>query len=231
MRLFYFFISISLSFTACSQENLKVVKMCSSSGDESFIDKNYKSQELFFKGENLIGQINYSYNGWQIYDSISYENKGLNLCVKTFTAQYNVEERLFEKYAFEGVNCDEEINFSNRYLNNVNDKYFLSRPYLKDLDLLLGFHPHKNGDEFNFKEGVIPSILTKYGIPFNEKLNSFSFNITSENNLISNDEFYFSGYIVKRKYEYVNSVLRSVIITIENKKTSVVLKYEEKYIL
>ena len=229
MRLIIFF--IFLNFTTYSQENIKVVKMCSLFGDKSFTNKNFKSQDIFFKGDVLIGQINYSYNGWQIYDSIAYETKGLNLCLKTFAAIYDVNEKLFKKYKYIGVNCDEQVVFSNKHLNKVNDKYLLSRPYLKILDLLLTLNPNKVNNHYFFNKGIIPTIFTEYGIPSNEVLNSFSFNIIHDNNLISNDEFYFLDYIVKRKYRYLNSVLQSVTIIVESTKNLIIREYEEKYII
>lgn len=229
MRLFCFVISVCLSFSACSQNEFTIVKHNLESGNGSFVAKDYKSQELYYKGESLISQINYSNNGWQIYDSIAYEKRGMKLCTEIFNAEYDVRKKLFKGYGSSSVNCDKGILLSSDLLNKVADKYFLSKPYLEDLDLLLSYNPNKLNDEFRFEEGFAPSIFTKYGIPFNAVINSFSF-IIDKDNLIKSDVFYFAGFAVYREYKYSESILEKVIIRVENKTRSLNRRFEEKFI-
>ena len=160
MKLFYLIISVCLSFSACSQNEFTIVKNNLESGDGSFVTKDYKSQELYYKGESLISKINYSNNGWQIYDSIAYEKRGMKLCVEIFNAEYDIKKKKFKGFSSSDVDCDRAISLSSDLVNKVIDKYFLLKPYLEDLDLLLSYNPNKVNDEYRFEEGFAPSIFT-----------------------------------------------------------------------
>ena len=57
-----------------------------------------------------------------------------------------------------------------------------------------------------------PSILTEYGIPYNELLNSCSFSI-SEEGLIKKDIFYFEYFTLVINYDYGEYTLIKVVIS------------------
>jgi len=228
MKHLFVFVLLILTTSACSQEVVKIEKVCSSSGNENFISKNYRCKDLFFKDKDLISEVNYAYNGWQVYDSIYYEKTEKKICTKIFSPKYN-EKKILESYILENIECNEiEFVISDDNIRRVKDDYYLSASYLKDLELLLESTPLKdNNNVFHFREGIKPSLFSEYGIPYNENLYSFTFTIN--NNLIENDYFLFENYEVKRNYKYNKRQLEFVYITVINKKKSNSLSYTEQY--
>ncbi len=228
MRFTCLYIFIGLSQIACFQQEVRIIKKCSSSGNESFVDKNYICQKLFYEEQKLIWKVNYSYNEWQIYDSIYYEYKDSNYCVKTFQPTYKEGNKVVAGYQLSNVDCDQGKTFPSGYFSQINDQYLLSRPYLRDLNFLLQLSPIISDNEFKFKNGISPSLFSQYGIPYNELLDSFSF-VVNQDDLIESDNFYFINYTLKRKYRYENSRLQDVIIIVENKRTNVVSEFKEHF--
>ena len=88
--------------------------------------------------------------------------------------------------------------------------------------------PKEIEGKFRFEKGIISSKLTKFGIPYDEILSYFTFKI-DDRNLIVNDGFYFANFVVKREYSYSKSILQEVTIVVENKKSSTINKYSEKF--
>ncbi|HBX21778.1 MAG TPA: hypothetical protein DEF88_15175 [Porphyromonadaceae bacterium] len=206
-----------------SSENAHFIKMYSSSS------KKYKTQELFFKKDKLLWAKNYSYNGWQIIDSLSYEYSDSIIYRHIFYPIYDETKRSFIKYKFMRTQAELRHAFSNNILSSINDNYHFSKCYLKDIDLLLNSEPIYENGVYKFPDGMIPSILLNYGIPYNENLYSFSFKI--KENLIIEDSFDFLHYFIRRKYNYDNNILQKVIIEVHNKKSKDNFIYNEEFIL
>jgi hypothetical protein len=228
MRFIYLYIILGLSNVACPQQNTRINKTCISDGSESFPSKNYTCQKLFYSDQNLVWEVNYSYNGWQVYDSIYYEIKGLKYCISTFQPVYDESSRTVSNYSIGNVDCKQEKGFSNKNLALINDQYSLSKPYLNDLNFLLQRNPINQRNVFNFKSAISPSLFSQYGIPYNELLSSFSF-IVNRDNQIESDEFSFSNFMLKREYHYQDSRLQEVVITLVNKRTSGTSKFKEQF--
>jgi hypothetical protein len=228
MRFICFYIFLGLSQVACSQQNTRINKTFVSEGSESFPSKNYTCQKLFYSDQNLVWEINYSYNGWQVYDSIYYEIKDSKYCISTFQPVYDEGSKTVSNYSVGNIDCEQEKDFSNKDLALISDQYFLSKPYLSDLNFLLQRNPINQGNVFKFKTAISPSLFSQYGIPYNELLSSFSF-IVSIDNQIESDEFYFSNFTLKREYHYQESRLEEVVITLINKRTSSTSKFKEKF--
>ena len=242
---FLIVISFSIISACSSDKNAKQTQIKDTS--ESYIVKikkrvislgyfhslNYISQELFFIGTDLVSLVNYAYNGWQIYDSISYEKQYNGLCKKTFTPFYDEKERFHRKYILSKTDYIENVGFSNQYLNKIDDDYLLSRFYLKNLDFLLNcdyhFSSNISSDEctFSFKGNIIPSFFMEYGLGFDEVLNSFMF-IISEDNLLEKDVFFFENCTVTRVYEYSKHRLQKVTITVSEKE-NIISTFQEYY--
>jgi hypothetical protein len=222
-RLVFIYLFISVSQVACSQQKEIILKKCFSESTESFPSKNYTCQKLSFEGENLVYKINYSYNGWQIIDSIAYLNEGGKDCIKSFQPIYDVENRTVKSYELLNVDCNQKIVS----FNNINDKYGLSKEYLGSIQSLLSKHPEKNNDEYKFKEGIIPSLFTQYGIPYNEPLSAFTFKI--EGDVLQDDSFVYESFILTRNYEYENELLKQVKIVVKDRSERIISQFTETF--
>jgi hypothetical protein len=200
-----------------------ILKKCFSESTESFPSENYTCQKLSFEGENLVYKINYSYNGWQIIDSIAYLNEGGKDCIKSFQPIYDVENRTIKSYELLNVDCNQK----NVSLININDKYGLSKEYLKSLLFLLSRHPEKNNDEYSFRDGIIPSLFTEYGIPFNEILSVFSFK--KEGDVLQYDSFVYESFVLTRNYVYEHGFLKQVGIVVKNRNEKILHQFIETF--
>lgn len=225
MKLIYIFILIFFGQVACSQKNIKITKVRSTE------KRTYKCQELCYKDSILIWELNYSYNGWQITDSVYYINEDSAHCAKIYFATYDEDpdSTSTPHYEYRYLDCDQYDYLKTQSFYRINDTYSLSKRYLEDLELLLGLDPNSVNDEFEFEKPVIPSILTKYGIPYNEQMSSFSFELNDSRNLILNDAFIFENYVVIRKYDYQEDMLEKVSITVTSKENGQTKKYSESF--
>jgi len=227
MKIIYLFIFISISQVACSHknENIRIIKECSSEG------KTHKCQELCFKDSSLIWELNYSYTGWQIIDSIYYNLEDSVNYAEVYFATYeeDSDSTSVPHYEFRYFNKNQNNYLKSKPFSKIADAYFLTRSYLKDLKMLLELKPIKDSAGFLFEKPVIPSILTQYGIPYNEQLSSFSFELNDSGSLILKDSFTFDNYIVKRNYSYQNDVLEKVVITITKRKNGQIKEYIEVF--
>lgn len=223
MKFIYLFIFTCLAQVTCSNENIKITKVRSSE------KRTYKCQELFFKDSSLIWELNYSYNGWQITDSIYYSYEDSAHCAKVYFATYDEDSdsTSVPHYEYRYLDSSQNDYLKTQSFSRINDTYSLSKYYLRDLNLLLGLNPKRVNGEFQFDKPIIPSILTKYGIPYNEQLCSFSFKLDNSHKLILNDMFTFENYIVTRKYYYQQDKLEKVLIIVTSKKNEQTNEYSE----
>lgn len=221
LGLIFVCVFISASQVACSQQKEVIIKKCITEPTESFPSKNYACQKLSFEGHNLIYKINYSSNGWQIIDSIAYLNEGEKYCIKSFQPIYDVENRIVKSYELLNVDC----NQTNESFNNINDEFDLSREYLESIQFLLSKNPEKNNDVYNFKNGIIPSLFTQYGIPYNETLSAFTFMI--KDNVLQEDSFVYESFVLVRNYEYENGLLKKVRIKVKDRGKRIIYQFTE----
>lgn len=220
---------VCLVFVSCSQKQNIIVKHCDFVGkDKSFSNyQNVVCGKFYFEYDTLKAKVNYSRNGWQVIDSIFIKNENGNYCELYFIPNYNGGYRKLSGYSFDKRECMETSKNLN-LINSLDDKYRLSNEYIQNLNFLLTLNPEKEKELFRFNESVIPSIFLNYGIPVNEALQYFSYNINS--NKIVDDMFCFDRYIVKRSYYYdKQGMLKKVYILVENKEENVKLKYYETY--
>lgn len=212
---------------ACSQQDVVILKKCFSEGQESFPGKNYTCAKLFFKGQKLSYKINYSNNGWQIVDSVSYQREGAKLCAKSYQPLYDVENRKVKDYQLNSVACNPNEVLSDDKLSQINDKFHLSKEYLATLNFLLAKNPKQTANGFLFDGGIIPSLFTHYGIPYDEPL--FTFDYTIKEGVIKSDSFVYGDYDLIREYEYKSGVLKEVKIVVANRKGVEILEYREYF--
>ncbi|PZX48947.1 hypothetical protein [Algoriphagus chordae] len=223
LRLILLWVFICASQFACCQSNVIVLKKCFSEPLEGFPSKNHTCQKLSFVGQTLDYKINYSFNGWQIIDSVAYQNDKGKLCAKFFQPVYDVENRIVKSYELLNVDCNQVTVF----LNEIKDKYGLSRDYLANLNFLLSKNPEKTEKGYQFNGGIIPSLFTKYGIPYDKLLKAFSFNI--EDNMIKADSFMYDTLTLSRKYEYESGQLKEVKISIKDRDENILSQFREVF--
>lgn len=225
MKLIHLFILVFLVQVACSQENVKITKV-RSSGKEI-----YRCQELFFKDSSLIYELYFSHNGWQITDSISYNKQDSVNCAKIYFATYDKDSDSTSTphYEYRYLDCNRYDYLKTKSFSRIHDTYSLLKSYLSDLCLLLEAKPDTINPEFRFKKPIIPSVLTKYGIPYNEQLSSFSFKLNDSNKLILKDTFAFENYIVSRTYSYQGDILEQVLIQVTNRENGQISNYYEVF--
>jgi hypothetical protein len=217
----YFFIYVSQ--VACSQKKEIILKKCFSESTESFTNRNYICQKLSFVNQTLIYKINYSYNNWQIIDSVTYQREKEKYCIKFFQPVYDITNKVVIKYKLLNIDC----NHTNIIFNNINDTYSLTRDYLESIEFLLSKNPVKNNSEYVFKDSIIPSLFTRYGIPYNEPLISFAFEI--KNDIIENDSFIYENFILTRNYKYEKSLLKEVEIVVTNRDKKNIFQFYESF--
>ena len=227
MNIFITYVIFFLGFSAFSQTDTKIVK-------KIYIrDREIIVQNMYFKNSNLIWKINFANNGWQILDSISYEYKNPNYCTKIYKPEYNELSNKIKSFKLTSLDCSNNYNYNSLILRTT-DVFFLSKYYTNDLDFLLKLNPIlksnlNNQNEYHFKKKVIPSILTNFGIPINEKLEMFTF--TFNNKLIESDFFKFEHFVLKRKYEYKDSILSIVYIEVINNKNKKTHQFKEMFMI
>ncbi len=198
-------------FTSCAQEIKKITIYQESN------NKKIKLNEIVVntKSENAVYQIKYTHNEWQITDSIIYHYDADSICALSFVPEYDFETLTIKNYSQESSRCFKK--------NTLNDQYSMSQIYFSDIDLLFSLNAKVstsisgNTKTLTFDQEIIPTLLLRYGIPFNEVLDSCSYSVNKKKHLI-NDCFYFKGYTVHRKYEYLDNLLSNVRITILNKE-------------
>lgn len=219
---------LCFSIVGYSQGHSEIMKFSTQIGDANKKDKTYRSQKLYYVQEDLVSEVSYSYNGWQVNDSIVYSSKLGELCIENFTPVYDIDNKSLKHYTSEGIICDSNISIENSIVTRVEDSYLLSMRYIDHIDLLMSFYPVLIDNNYRFEECVIPSIFTEYGIPFDACLNYFSFHI-DQNNLIMKDSYHFDNYTVLRLYTYVDSTLQKVNIKVSNNSNTVLNIFEDKF--
>ena len=222
-KLIFTCLLIAVAQIGCSQDKVVVLKKCLSESTESFPSKNSTCQKLFFVNQALTYKLNYSFNGWQIIDSIAYQNDSGKHCVKFFQPVYDVENRIVKSYELLNVDC----NQTNVLFNEIKDKYGLSREYLANLEFLLSKNPEKNEKKYLFKGGIIPSLFSQYGIPYDELLRAFSFNI--KDNMIKADSFVYDSLTLSRNYEYESGLLKEVKILVKDREGNILSQFREVF--
>lgn len=226
----YFCVFFYFMLNSCSSNYAKDVvieKRQNFSGTLSFPSYDYLIQRLYFHNDKQIYNVNYALNGWQIIDSSAINYKDNKVCQVVFYPKYNSLNRYLEDYRYADSSCREDID-SFQIFNRLNDKYRLSKGYVKNIISLLYMEPKVFTEGYTFEGGVIPFLFFEYSIPREELLNSFKFEII--NNLIQNDSFNFENYLLIREYEYdEHKMLKSITIHVKNKSDQSQVVFKEYF--
>lgn len=214
-----FFLLLVGCNTVATKNDTKITRYIHLDGDT------IKKQVVFIRDTLKKYEINYANNGWQVLDSNSYEYlNDSSYYLYTYHPQYDIDTRVLKKYALH-----DKIKYQKNSRIHFGDEYNLSDNYSRDLDFLFKTKLNPNHDnKLIFHEKIVPSLLIEYGIPYNEILDSCKYKVT-KNGLLSSDDFYFANYSVTRKYNYVNSTLKKVIISVKDKLHNEVNEYVEEF--
>lgn len=226
MKPVYIVVFLFQSLSACSQQKVEIVKKCRFDGNQSFPSRDVICQRIYIEGGVPVSKVEYAENGWQVIDSLVFERTEKEICCISYNPQYSLKTRKIEKYERVGRNCKEEGGLI-KPLKDIEDEYGLTREYVKDLQFLLNQDPTQSNSVFQFEEGITPSLLAQYGIPFDELLYSFSFMIND--NLIKKDAFYFKNYILTREYKYDKKRLLEVQVIVNDKRYKTMSKFKEYF--
>jgi hypothetical protein len=222
-----FLIFILLGCNAQGQKSI-VIKSCYFGGSASSASRNYICQKLIFENEVPEVKIDYALNGWQVLDSIYYRIVGGRLCSLEYRPSYDVKNKRLEKYIYIKEECNSK-SITNDILNLKKDKYDLLLPYLKDLQFLISRGAKKTGEHsYYFENGIIPSLFLQFGIPSNETLTSFCFDIFE--GLLLKETYDFEHYTLIRHYEYDKTImLKKVQTTTMDKRSDVKSTWSELF--
>jgi len=205
MRNRYILLIIVSVFISCG-ENVQKEKLITKYRTYNNSDK--KIKEIYIKGNNRIWEKNYASNGWQVYDSIVFNNDKSTI----YKAEYNEGTRDVFKY-YDSVEVDlTPSRHKQKLYKLLIDKYSLSHKYIDDIAFILETMKTEESEiktKDNIKTNYIPSILVNYGIPYNETLDSCSYNI--ESGLLKSDTFFFENHKINRQFTYNEQVLSKVI--------------------
>lgn len=195
--------TILFSCSSNVQKGIMVTKF------RTYNNSDKKNQEILFERDKKVWEKNYSSNGWQVLDSIVYNEYE----TITYEPQYGDAREIVKYSKRESTNqLTSKTNETFQY--PLKDKYELGNLYLNDIKLILELMDKKTFEiksKNTLKTNFIPSILTRYGIPYNELLDSCKYSITKDG-LLQNDNFYFENFTVNRDYEYDDLVLKTVNI-------------------
>lgn len=198
--------------------------------------QDYVNSIYVYDNKELMYNINYSYNGWQIYDSIAYKYVNNKMLAFVYQATY-----FPLKYELIYVDTISTLlnNYSILWSLHI-DAHKIMYQYVKTIDYVLSALyqtlPIVIQKDFLFSTGdiLIQGIglfFAKYGIPYNAKLVCTSFYINDIGNLVF-DEYIFESYIVTRYFKYSNEGnVNEVIIRTIDKINGTAVLWEEKYIL
>ncbi len=213
-------VSICSCATKTKHENVLVSRL------RTYDNLEVKIQEFHLRGEEKIWEKNYSYNGWQILDSIVYgEAKTI-----VYIPDYG-DTRKIKNYNKEEKPIDQNLNPVKPFSKLLKDKYQLSTIYIKAFETVYDLTDMSIMEESlskTLKTNFIPSILTNYGIPYNELLDSCSYSI-SQKGLLHNDNFYFENFHIQREYFYDGLKLTTVKISRVNKNDNQRIEIIEKF--
>jgi hypothetical protein len=172
-----------------------------------------------FSDTNIQYKVRYAMNGWQVYDSVAYGDGKITVFQAKYPEpvlkdNYPVLSKTIESYKISSVDsCSGCYQEQSTFFRVVN-QYGLLNSAIFRLNLVLKNGPVRQNNKYVFNTGNIPSILLGFGIPYDEVLTSFKFEI--RDSLLISDSYNFENYQVDNTYFYEDSVLQ---------KRNIVVKY------
>jgi hypothetical protein len=228
LRIKYFIFLLTIFPSLLNAQDNIIIKKITSRGINEVTVK-----EIGYKDKTRIWEKNISSNGWQVLDSIAY-NPEKSESPNYYEPVYSENSKSIEKYILEEDYFNStELNKTNPIGDIVKDKFSLSSYYISVIDDILRTS-NIDSASLNLTDTIIanyiPSILTHYGIPWNQLLDSCYYHINNEG-FIEADKFYFNNYILEREYQYEDSILRQVNISVEMKRSGKIKTFTEKFLI
>jgi hypothetical protein len=220
------FVLLLAPYSIFSQTNAKITKY-TVQGNQKI-----KNQELLVKNGSLQWEINYAGNGWQVIDSIAYAYMETGIKAACYEPVYHHGQTLL-RYNLRKDKLIVAQGFN--LLSGIGRRDFLLKDYIAVWNTLMELQPElaqeaSEGNVLRFEPKIKPSILSRYGIPFYEVLDSCVY-MQSMPGQLAADSFYFENYTVQRIFSYDSLQLTDVDIRIYNRPDGKQNIFREIYIV
>ena len=173
--------------------------------NDRYLPKGYIASKYCYRDTTLLYKMDYSDNGWQIYDSITYKKHNGLWCISHFEPDTNSQLYLRFSDTVENpfrMNKDilyvsDKYNILPRYLNEINNLIYQCKT-----DSLPPILKHLNDTCCYLFVDVDHTLLfADYGIPMEESLERYCCHI-GRSGEYDWDKFIFSNYTVMRYFDY-----------------------------
>ena len=172
--------------------------------NDRYLPKGYIESKYCYRDTTLLYEMDYSDNGWQIYDSISYNRDHGLWYISSFYSDTNLQLYLrFRDTAETLFRTNSDIHYTpdkyhiiSRYLNGINDIISTCRA-----DSSVSIYYWGDTCCYSFVDVDYPLLFSGYGVPANEPLKRYYCHIGVQGNS-DWDRFCFSSYTITRRFEY-----------------------------
>lgn len=193
--------------TWSSAQDVTVWKHILRFSNDRYIPKGYIATKYQYCDTTLLYEMNFSDNGWQVYDSVSYiMNNGL-----WYVSHYDSDtnSQLYLRYS----DTIKSLYYTNGDIQYNTDKYNILSRYLNGINSLISScktETHLSvkrylGDTccYYFADADYTLLFADYGIPMKENLEKYCCNIGNQGEY-DWDFFEFSEYTILRHFDYDN---------------------------
>ena len=217
VRRLILFLIICSGATLSSAQNVVIWKHILRISNDRYLPKGYIASKYRYCDTVLLYKMDYSDNGWQVYDSISYKKQNGLWHISYYDSDTN--SRLYLRFS----DTIENLHSNNDDIQYVSDKYHLLFSYLDGINRHMtrcnteSTHPlSKKIDDtycYDFKDAEQSLLFSDYGIPMKETLKQYCCYVGKQGEYVW-DRFIFSGYTIMRLFDYdKNGNLFKVTIT------------------
>lgn len=223
-RILLLFMIICTCTKLSSAQDVAVWKHILRFGNDRYMPLGYIASKYRYHDTTLLYEMDFSYNGWQVYDSVAYNNNNGVWYISTFCPDSNFQfylrssdttENLFNKNVDIHYNTD-KYNILSRYLNDIN---FLISTYNTDSNLLSW---NNLGDTscYYFIDADYTLLFAHYGIPMKDYLEKYCCHI-GKHGEYDWDIFSFLEYTIVRSFDYdIHGNINKVTITRTHAKSN-----------
>lgn len=172
--------------------------------NDRYLPKGYIESKYCYRDTTLLYEMDYSDNGWQIYDSISYNRDHGLWYISSFYSDTNLQLYLrFRDTAETLFRTNSDIHYTpdkyhiiSRYLNGINDIISTCRA-----DSSVSIYYWGDTCCYSFVDVDYPLLFSGYGVPMEESLERYCCHI-GRSGEYDWDKFIFSNYTVMRYFDY-----------------------------
>ena len=205
VRQLILFLIICSGATLSSAQNVVIWKHILRISNDRYLPKGYIASKYRYCDTVLLYKMDYSDNGWQVYDSISYKKQNGLWHISYYDSDTN--SRLYLRFSDTVENpfrmnkdiryVSGKYNILPRYLNEINNLIYQCKT-----DSLSPILEHMNDTCCYLFVDVDHTLLfADYGIPMEESLERYCCHI-GRSGQYDWDKFIFSNYTVMRYFDY-----------------------------